>query len=68
MQTTAYDYDAQQWVEGPAAVPLRIKQLEEQLALFKSPRGEEYSRCIGADRDNAIARIEMELAGLNNQL
>jgi hypothetical protein len=65
---TAYNYDTQQWVTGPGALALRIKQLEEELALFKSPRGEEYARCIGAYRENAIARIEMELAALNNQL
>ena len=38
----AYDYDAQQWVEGePARKPL-IAQLKENLTLMSSDRAEDY--------------------------
>ena len=40
----AYDYEAQRWVEGPAAVRLRLAQLQEELDLLTGPRGLEYFR------------------------
>lgn len=42
MKECAYDYEKQVWVEGPAAIPLLLKQGREHLALLEGPKGREY--------------------------
>lgn len=39
---TAYDYERQEWVTGPAAVSILRKQIEDELAMVLSPRGKLY--------------------------
>ncbi len=40
--TTAYDYDRQCWVEGPAATALLYDQLEETVGILEGPDGQLY--------------------------
>jgi hypothetical protein len=49
----AYDYAAQEWVEGRAARVLLKRYLDESTALALSPRGEEYARMS----DTTVATI-----------
>jgi hypothetical protein len=68
----AYDYTAQCWVEDTAqARDIRIKQCEDELAILRGPRGNEYARFCDAERPDRLAMIatlEIELAGLRDQL
>lgn len=38
----AYDYESQQWIEGPEADRLAKRQIEEELELLEGPRGMDY--------------------------
>ena len=67
----AFDYDRQEWIDGEAAIALRISQVELDLGTLRGPRGAEFlefSGANGVDLETAIARCEMELAGLRGQL
>lgn len=67
----AFDYDRQEWIDGEAAIALRIQQLECELDILRGPKGQEYFQYCGEcmiDFETAIARCEMELAGLRGQL
>ena len=66
----AFDYDRQAWVDGKAAVSLRSKQIRDELAILRSAKGAEYLRFLGAELclEQAVAQLEMELAGLEGQL
>ena len=50
----AYDYDKQEWTEGPAAKKLRIDQIEAELALLTGPQGKEYADFLGQNLEDAI--------------
>jgi hypothetical protein len=50
----AYDYDKQEWTEGPAAKKLRIDQIEAELALLTGPQGKEYAEFVGTNLEAAI--------------
>ncbi len=39
---TAFDYDKQEWVQGEAARPIRIAQIQETLEILWSDRGAQY--------------------------
>lgn len=54
MTHTAYDYDAQEWVDGPAALDLLIRQTQETLDLLESPRGADYAAMTGVTQDKAL--------------
>lgn len=38
----AYDYHKQEWVEGEAAKTLLLSQIDQELALLRSPDGLQY--------------------------
>jgi len=60
----AYDYDKQTWITGPAAVTLRIKQVQDDLDILTGPKGDEYCRFVNIpDKADKIkqARRELEL-------
>ena len=66
---TAYNYDTQSWLEGPAAAAIRHTQILEELRLLIGRDGERYARFVGIeDREATIARLEMEAAGLAGAL
>ena len=60
----AYDYDKQEWVFGHVGQTLRVHQLTTELQILVSPRGSDYARFIGADREEAIANLERQLKEL----
>lgn len=67
----AFNYDTQEWVVGKEADAERKRQVSEELALLRGPRGEQYAKFCGGDcpdREAMIARLEMELAGLEGAL
>jgi len=45
---TAYDYDRQKWVAGPAAKALLRKQYEEEREILNSPDARNYLMMIGS--------------------
>jgi hypothetical protein len=61
MKHVAYDYAAQQWVEGPQALALIRQQLNEKLELLQSSRGADYAAFAGQDRTLAIQHVRREL-------
>ncbi len=67
----AFNYETQQWETGQAADSLRLSQIADELALLRGPQGERYAKFCGGDcpdREAMIARLEMELAGLEGSL
>lgn len=64
----AYDYDAQAWVHGAAAVKLHLRAIREQLACLTGTRRAEYARFAGiADAAAAVAELETQEAELEAQ-
>ena len=65
--STAFDYDTQQWVEGPAARPLLIEQARATLNLLRSPKGCLYLQAVGSpdDMTMAIAKAERHLSDVS---
>lgn len=57
-------------VDWEAEVKLRLVQLADELAILRSPRGADYVRFSGetCTVENAIASIELEMAGLRGAL
>ena len=51
MAPAAYDYQAQQWVTGAEAIPLKASQITEELKILKSPMGRSYAHFIGLKDD-----------------
>lgn len=62
----AYDYDAQRWISGPDAITLRRRQLMEDLELLRSSVGQRYAKFIGLEQGEAIRRVLVGLAELQN--
>lgn len=60
----AYDYDAQRWTTGAEAQEVRKQHLREEIALFRSDRGQAYADFINVDKAEALAGLEQELAAL----
>lgn len=44
---TAYDYEAQRWLAGPAATRALVRQLNSELVVLTSDRRLEYARFVG---------------------
>jgi len=65
--TSAYDYDKQQWVVGPAARPILIKQLQQEIALCEGPRGGNYYASISPNNTTA-EELVLYVKGLKRQL
>ncbi len=61
---SAYDYDKQTWITGADAVTMRIKQLNDDLDLFESDKGEDYARFLKVNQVEAIKGICAELEEL----
>ena len=61
---TAYDYTNQRWLTGEEARAERKSQIESDLALLKSDKGQAYADLIGANRIGMISRLTQELANL----
>lgn len=57
----AYDYDRQRWIDGEPARILRRRQLEEEIALFQGPTGEEYADFLGVNRFVALDLLQDSL-------
>ncbi len=54
----AYDYDAQCWLEGPAATELLACQLAEEIILLSDPTdGPTYAAMIGVDRAQTLSLL-----------
>ena len=67
MNTAAYDYDKQEWIEDKAqAQALAIVQTQEHLGLLEGPRGSGYAQLIGADRARAIQEAREALFQLDS--
>lgn len=69
---TAYDYEAQRWVQGEAARTLLIEQAESELAILQQSdeEGRRYLNWIGADPNTLserIATIEACLSDLRGE-
>lgn len=64
---TAFDYDTQQWVEGPAARPILIEQARATLDLLRSSKGCLYLQAIGSpdSMTMAIAKAERHLSDVS---
>ena len=67
----AFDYESQEWIEGAASVPVHVAQILEELNILRSVDGERYATFCGGefpDKEAMIARLELELAGLEERL
>lgn len=71
-ELVAYDYREQKWIQGEAARPLRIQQINETLAILRSPEAEHYLAATRSTLDpdmtaqQAITMLERQLAELDN--
>lgn len=64
---TAYDYEAQKWITGAAAIREQQRQIEETLDLLKSPAGDAYCAMIACpSRAQFIAELEAQLAQMTD--
>ena len=68
-QIIAYDYDAQQWVEGELARQLLIEQMAAEIELLAGDFGPDYfSKFVPQDalvtRQDAIRFLRMRIAEL----
>jgi hypothetical protein len=64
---TAYDYQAQKWIHGAAAIREQQRQIKETLDLLNSPAGEAYCAMIACpDRAQFIAELEADLAQMTD--
>ncbi len=63
----AFDYDTQQWVEGPAAKSILIEQARATLDLLRSPKGCSYLQAIGSpdSMTMAVAKAELHLSDVS---
>jgi hypothetical protein len=56
---TAYDYQAQKWIHGAAAIREQHRQMRDTLELLKSPAGDAYCAMIACpNRAEFIAELE----------
>jgi hypothetical protein len=57
----AFDYEKQSWVtdQGEARA-LRLRQINDELALLNGARGEEFARFTRSTRTEAIAELELQ--------
>jgi hypothetical protein len=58
----AYDYENQIWVEGDAAKPLLIAQLQSERTLLQSPRGPQFAGKYGVPA--ALEMVSQQLRAL----
>jgi hypothetical protein len=64
---TAYDYQAQKWIHGAAAIREQHRQMRDTLELLKSPAGDAYCAMIACpNRAEFIAELEAELAQMTD--
>ena len=56
----AYDYDKQEWTDGPAAEKLLAQQIETELALLTGPQGKEYAEFLGQNLEDAIKALVVD--------
>lgn len=63
---TAYDYDRQQWVTGPGAKDLLIKQISYDLSILKSDKAKTFMdwTCRPGTVESNIQQLEARLQGL----
>ena len=60
----AYDYDKQEWTDGPAGEKLLAQQIETELALLTGPQGKEYADFLGQNLEDAIKAAKTSKQGV----
>ncbi len=60
----AYNYDKQEWIDGPAAEKLLAQQIETELALLTGPQGKEYADFLGQNLEDAIKAAKTSKQGV----